>query len=237
MPRTRARRSPSMRCPTPAMRPKPLQIDVEQVAGVRPFVAPDKGRRVEAGEAIEPGPRQDARHRGSRHLQRLADLPRCRARMTKCEHGRFPLGRRPSRLAMRARRPIGELPARPGQSLGSPAACCGHRIHLSEDVHQTDYEVAGRVQLVAPLSSSSWPPRGLLDGLSQSTIRGQSRMKVSVGEPHSDQRDHPVGRPDGLVRGPHLWIAVKLRGSTLSVYAASRAARDGSSDCSCVHSA
>lgn len=53
-------------------------------------------------------------------------------------------------------------------------------------------------------------------------------MKVSVGEPHSDQRDHPVGRPDGFVRGHHLWIAVKLRGSTLSVYAAIRAARDGS---------
>ena len=39
-------------------------------------------------------------------------------------------------------------------------------------------------------------------------------MKGSVGEPHSDQRDRPRGRPDGFVRGHRLWIAVKPRGST-----------------------
>jgi hypothetical protein len=76
----------------------------------------------------------------------------------------------------------------------------------SRSVHNNDYEVAGRVQLDARLSL----PLGrlaVLDGLSQSTIRGQSRMKVSVREPHSDQRDHPVGRPDGVGRGHRCWSA------------------------------
>jgi hypothetical protein len=38
-------------------------------------------------------------------------------------------------------------------------------------------------------------------------------MRGSVGEPHSDQRDHslPATRmSDGFVRGHRLWIAVKL---------------------------
>ena len=115
---------------------------------------------------------------------------------------------------------------------------------LSQDVHETDYEVAGRVQLVArPWLVSLLPiflvASRLLDGLSQSTIRGRSRMKVSVGEPHSDQRDRPVGRLDGFVRGHRLWIAVKLaRLDDLGLYAAtSRAARDGSYDASCFQSA
>ena len=41
------------------------------------------------------------------------------------------------------------------------------------------------------------------------------RMKGSVGEPHSDQRDRTLSRewrPDGFVRGHHLWTAVKSRG-------------------------
>ena len=37
-----------------------------------------------------------------------------------------------------------------------------------------------------------WKTLLTLDGLSQSTIRGQCRMKGSVSEPHSDQRDHPA---------------------------------------------
>jgi hypothetical protein len=61
-----------------------------------------------------------------------------------------------------------------------------------------------------------------LDGLSHSTIRGQCRMKGSVGDPHSDQRGHLSRREvsDDLVRGHRLWTAVKARGRHGTITAA-----------------
>ena len=61
-----------------------------------------------------------------------------------------------------------------------------------------------------------------LNGLSQSTIRGQSRMKGSVGEPHSDQRDHSStqGVSHDSVRGHRLWTAVKARERRSTITAA-----------------
>ncbi len=71
----------------------------------------------------------------------------------------------------------------------------------------------------------------MITGLSHSTIRGRGRIRGSVSEPHSDQRNHPTHRwaSDDLVRGHRLWTAVKLQSSTTSVYAAmALAAREGS---------
>lgn len=67
------------------------------------------------------------------------------------------------------------------------------------------------------------------------------RMKGSVGEPHSDQRDRPIGdwTSDGLVRGHHLWTAVRIETRCpccRDAYAAiGRALRIGSYVVSCFH--
>ena len=47
-------------------------------------------------------------------------------------------------------------------------------------------------------------------------------MKGSVGEPHSDQRDHPLDArvSDDFVRGHRLWTAVKARGRRSTITAA-----------------
>ena len=82
-----------------------------------------------------------------------------------------------------------------------------HRAYLllarGSGVHGIDYEVAGRVQ-------SELCRDAVRNGLSQSTIRGLRRMKGSVGEPHSDQRDRTFDRmaSDDFVRGHRLWTAV-----------------------------
>lgn len=62
-------------------------------------------------------------------------------------------------------------------------------------------------------------------------------MKASVGASRIRINAITRGCPDGFVLGHRLWTAVKLRGSTKVGYAACRAARDGSYDVSCFHSA
>src|SRR6201999_1630583 len=52
-----------------------LQIDMHQIAGVRPLVALDRRDGVKQRDPIEPDAGEHARNRGARLAERGADLP------------------------------------------------------------------------------------------------------------------------------------------------------------------
>ena len=65
----------------PANAAERFDVEVQQIAGVRPLVALNHRRRLERRQPIQPRARQHARHRRARHPQRRADLPGRRARL------------------------------------------------------------------------------------------------------------------------------------------------------------
>ncbi|MDP2052873.1 MAG: hypothetical protein Q8L75_04500 [Acidobacteriota bacterium] len=93
--------------PDPGHASEPLQVDVQQVADVRPFVALHRRRRLEEGDAIQARPRQDAGDRRARHAEGGTDLPRRRPGPTERHDRRLERGRHPPRLSMRARGAVG----------------------------------------------------------------------------------------------------------------------------------
>ena len=52
-----------------------FDVEMHQVAGMRPFVADDRRRRREPREPIQPGPRQDGGDGRARHLELDGDRP------------------------------------------------------------------------------------------------------------------------------------------------------------------
>lgn len=64
--------------------------------------------RLQQRDAIEADPRQDARHRRSRDAERGTDLPGGRPGASQRDDGRFHARSQPTRLAVRARRGVGQ---------------------------------------------------------------------------------------------------------------------------------
>ena len=83
-----------------------LDIQMQEVAGVRPLIPLNHGRRVEAAHAIQAGPMQDPGDRGARHAHAHADLPRGGALLAVGEDSRRARRSELAWLPMRARRPI-----------------------------------------------------------------------------------------------------------------------------------
>ena len=88
---------------------EPFQIDMQEIADVRPLVALDWGRGLDERHAIEADARQDPRDGRSRDAQRRADLPRGGPPTAQRHNGRFETSCYTPRLAMGPRRPIRQL--------------------------------------------------------------------------------------------------------------------------------
>ncbi len=83
-----------------------LDVEVQQIARVRPLVSLDDGRRVELTDAIEPGALRHARHGRARHAEAPTDLPRRRPLLADRHKRRRARQIEPPRLPMRPGRPV-----------------------------------------------------------------------------------------------------------------------------------
>jgi len=124
-----------------------LHIDVKEITGMRPLIAMDGRGRLARGHAIEVPTRQDPRDRGTWHRQRRADLPRRGPGPPQRDNGRFRCGPEPARLPMRARRPVAQLTAIPGQPLGDrpdadPGGLCSPALRPALLAHAVDEQLA-----------------------------------------------------------------------------------------------
>ena len=97
-------------------------IQMQQIAGVRPLIALDHGRRFEQSDAIQADALQHPRHRRPRHSERRAHLPGRRPRLAQ-RHDRGS-SRRPRRGAVADAGATSDrrVPSRRGPATSPPSA-------------------------------------------------------------------------------------------------------------------
>ena len=109
-----------------------FDVEMEQIAGVRPLIALNHGRRLELRHAIQTRALEHARHRRARDAQRGTDLPRRCPRLAQRDDGRGRGDREAAWLPGRARRPVFQARAFPRQPLRDGAhAHAGGRGRLA----------------------------------------------------------------------------------------------------------
>src|SRR5215472_1040856 len=120
MPRVVSRRSPMMRCPTAAMRPSFLGVDMDQLAAPLPLVAHHCRLGLERGELAQTQAAQNDADRRDRHGQLSCDCRAAHPLLPQARDSTDPLSTTPAagatrttltwRLATIRRRPRAALP-------------------------------------------------------------------------------------------------------------------------------